>query len=208
MIKFIKINIVPYMLYAFYRLYMLSVRYVEPPMPTEIKKSKKYIVAHFHQDELVLVRTRINSNFFVMTSTSTDGEMMTRFLRLLGYHCVRGSSTRGGEKALLEMIHTLKTSDYNAVIAVDGPRGPIYKVKQGVVVLAKQTGFPILPVGIKVSRYFKVQKSWNKVIIPKPFSKVEIKFGPAINVPSSVKDDKLTEHTKKLESTLRELKGI
>ena len=57
MIKFIKINIVPYILYAFYRLYMLTVRYVEPPMPNEIKKGKRYIVAHFHQDELVLVGT-------------------------------------------------------------------------------------------------------------------------------------------------------
>jgi len=208
MIKFIKTNIVPYLLYAVYRLYMLTVRYVEPPLPKEIKKSKRYIVAHFHQDELVLVRTRINSNFFVMTSTSTDGEMMTRFLRLLGYHCVRGSSTRGGEKALLEMIRTLKASNLNAVIAVDGPKGPIYKVKEGVLVLAKQTGYPILPVGIKISRYFQVQKSWNKMIIPKPFSRVEIKFGPVLDLPSDIKNDKITESANKLESILRKLKGL
>ncbi|MCX6112027.1 MAG: lysophospholipid acyltransferase family protein [Proteobacteria bacterium] len=208
MMKFIKIYILPYVLYVAYRIYMLTVRYIEPPLPKTIKNSKKYIVAHFHQDELVLINTRINSNFFVMTSTSTDGEMMTRFLRLLGYYCVRGSSTRGGSKALLEMIHTLKISDYNAVIAVDGPKGPIYKVKQGALILSKQTGYPILPVGIKVSRCYHIQKSWNKVVIPRPFSKVEIKFGSAMKIPSNAKDEKIIEYTQKLEKILVNLKGL
>ncbi|MEI6079575.1 MAG: lysophospholipid acyltransferase family protein [bacterium] len=208
MIRLIKIKILPYVIYILYRIYMMTVRYSEPAMPKEIKKSKKYIVAHFHQDELVLVKTRINSSFFVMTSTSTDGEMMTRFLSLLGYHCVRGSSTRGGSKALVEMIHTLKTSNYNAVLAVDGPRGPIYKVKKGALILAKQTGFPILPVGVEVSRAFHINSSWNKVIVPKPFSKVTIKFGDIIKVSANSSEDKIEEAAQKLETTLSELKGL
>ncbi|MEI6092093.1 MAG: DUF374 domain-containing protein [bacterium] len=187
---------------------MLTVRYKEPALPKGIKKDKKFIVAHFHQDEMVLIKTRISSGFFIMTSSSTDGEMMTRFLVLLGYHCVRGSSTRGGSRALLEMIHTLKRSDYNAVIAVDGPKGPIYRVKDGVIMLSKQTSYPILPVGVKVSRSFCINSSWNKLIIPKPFSKVEIKFGKIIQAPELYNETSFNKKRSDLEKELRELKGL
>ena len=208
MTNFIKIRLVPYVLYVFYRLYIATVRYIEPALPKELRKSKRFIVAHFHQDELVLAKTRIGSKFFTMTSTSTDGEMMTRFLRLMGYQCVRGSSTRGGSTALLEMITAINTSNYNSVLAVDGPRGPIYKVKKGVVMLSKQTGCPILPVGIRLSRAFCIQKSWNKLLIPKPFSRVEIKFGNVINVPATADDRTMDKLSLELEGTLLEFKGL
>ena len=187
---------------------MFTVRYSEPSLPKELKNSKRFIVAHFHQDEIVLIKTRMRSGFFIMTSTSTDGEMMTRFLELLGYHCIRGSSTRGGSRALIEMIHILKRSKHNAVLAVDGPRGPIYKVKDGVLMLSKQTSFPILPVGIKVSSFFCINSSWNKLIIPKPFSRVDIKFGKIIEAP--ILDDKSSYGITrvKLEKELKTLKGL
>jgi lysophospholipid acyltransferase (LPLAT)-like uncharacterized protein len=208
MTRFIKTRLLPYALYVFYRLYMATVRYIEPELPKELRKNKRFIVAHFHQDELVLAKTRIGSKFFTMTSTSTDGEMMTRLLRLLGYQCIRGSSTRGGSSALLEMITAMKTSIYNSVLAVDGPRGPIYKVKKGVVILSKQTGYPILPVGVKLSSAFCIQNSWNKALIPKPFSKVEIKFGNVISVPSTADDKNAEQLGLELEKSLLGLKDL
>lgn len=208
MIRFIKINIVPFLLYIFYRLYMSTVKYKEPPMPKEVEGLNNYIVAHFHQDELALVKTRINSSFVVMTSKSTDGEMMTRFLRLLGYICARGSSRKSGDKALIEMIHILRSQNLNAVVAVDGPRGPIYKVKQGVIILAKQTGLPILPVAVEINKSFCISKSWNRVLIPKPFSTVNIRFGNVIKVAKDSEKDKIKQTALVLEKELSLIKNL
>jgi len=207
--KFIKIKILPYIIYSLYKVYMCFVRFVEPEYPGKLKnKNTNFIVAHFHQDELALVHQRTNSNFCTMTSTSTDGEMMTRFLKLMGYQSVRGSTTRGGASALLQMIKLCSLKKLNPVIAVDGPRGPIYKVKSGVIELAKQTGFPILPVTLTYSSAFCIQKSWNKAKIPKPFSKVTIKFGNLITIPDNADRIKIKELSDKLEKELLSLKGL
>jgi lysophospholipid acyltransferase (LPLAT)-like uncharacterized protein len=207
--KFIKIKILPYVIYIIYKIYMTLVRFIEPEYPSSLKKKDaNFIVAHFHQDELALVHQRTNSNFCTMTSTSDDGEMMTRFLKLMGYQCVRGSSTRGGASALLQMIKLCSSKKLNPVIAVDGPRGPIYKVKTGIIELAKQTGFPILPVSIDYSSAFCIQKSWNKALIPKPFSKVTVKFGKPINVSENIDKTKIEDLKNKLEKELLSLKGL
>ena len=207
--KFIKINILPYVIYSIYKTYMSLVKFIEPEYPSKLKNKKaNFIVAHFHQDELALVHQRTNSNFCTMTSTSTDGEMMTRFLKLMGYQCVRGSSTRGGATALLQMIKLCSSKKLNPVIAVDGPRGPLYKVKNGVIELAKQTGFPILPVALSYSSAFCIQKSWNKARIPKPFSRVTIKFGDPIHVPNNIDRTKMEDIKDLLEKELLSLKGL
>jgi len=207
--KTLKIYIIPLVIYVLYRTYMFFVRFIESEYPKNLKKADaNFIVAHFHQDELVLVHQRTNSNFCTMTSTSTDGEMMTRFLKLMGYKSVRGSSTRGGATALLQMIRTCSLNKLNPVIAVDGPRGPIYKVKKGVVELAKQTGFPILPVAVTYSSAFCIKKSWNKAMIPKPFSRATIKFGHQILVPHTTDKIKLEAFRLELEKELLVLKGL
>ena len=204
MVRFIKIHILPYVIYFFYKFYMLFVKFIEPKLPKDI--STNFIVAHFHQDELALVNQRTNSNFCTMTSTSTDGELMTRFLNLMGYQCVRGSSTRGGSSALLQMVRLCSSNKFNPVMAVDGPKGPIYKVKAGVIELSKLTGLPILPVSIKYSSAFCIQKSWNKAMIPKPFSKVTILFGKPIVVQKGAEKKEIEEKRESLEHELYRLK--
>ena len=212
MITFIKTKVLPYVIYLIYRIYFSTVKYIEFEYPKEIKERKKqnknFIVAHFHQDELVLIHTRSNSNFCVMTSPSTDGKMMKKLLNLMGYECVEGSSSKGGAKALIEMIRTINSKNYNAVIAVDGPRGPIYKVKNGVCSLAKNTGCPILPVGVKIDRTFVFKKSWNKALLPKPFSTVKILFGNPINIPKNADREDLQKYTKILEAELVKIKSL
>ncbi len=212
MIRSIKINVLPYIIYSIYRVYFKTIKYIEPELPNEIKKRlkehKNFIVAHFHQDELALIPTRAGSNFYVMTSSSTDGKMMRKTLNLMGYSCIEGSSSKGGAKALIEMIRTLNTKAANAVIAVDGPRGPIYKVKDGVISLSKNTGCPILPVGVKISRYFVFKNSWNKALLPKPFSKVEIVFGKTITVPADTSKQDIQVYAVELEKELKKIKGL
>ena len=209
---FIKTKILPYIIYSIYKIYFSTVKYIEPEYPKEIKNAEKqnknYIVAHFHQDELALIKTRANSNFCVMTSPSTDGKMMKKLLSLMGYECVEGSSSKGGAKALIEMIRTLNSKKYNAVIAVDGPRGPIYKVKDGVCSLAKNTECPILPVGVKIDKAFVFKKSWNKALLPKPFSTVRILFGKPISIPKDADRKDMHKSTENLEAELVRIKNL
>lgn len=211
MTKFIKIKILPYIIYIIYKLYFKTVKYIEPELPQEVKdhlsSGGNFIVAHFHQDELALIPTRARSNFYVMTSSSTDGRMMRKILSLMGYSCVEGSSTRGGSRALIEMIRTLNSKNANAVIAVDGPKGPIYKVKDGVISLAKNTGSPILPVGVKISRAFMFKNSWNKALLPKPFSTVKILFGKPIKASRDANKEEIQKYALEVEAELNKIKG-
>ncbi len=167
-------------------------------------KNKQYIFAHFHQDEIILINTSKNVGLCTMTSTSKDGEIMTKFLQLMGYICIRGSSNKNPVRALLEMINFCKKQKNSAVIAVDGPKGPIYKVKKGVITLAKKTGYPIIPAVAIAKNAFCLENSWNKALIPKPFSSVEVIFGEEIYIDSNEKD--LDKQAIFLEQTLLALK--
>lgn len=208
--KYIKTKILPYLIYYLYKIYFSTVRYIEPSLPKELskKKNNNFIVAHFHQDELALIPTRANSNFHVMTSQSADGKMMKKFLNLMGYSCVEGSSSRGGAKALLQLIEVLKEKNASAVMAVDGPKGPIYKVKEGIIMLSKHTGLPILPVTVEAKDPFIFTKSWNKAILPKPFSKIIIKFSEPLFVDKNASKDEIKDLALTLESRLKKIKGL
>ena len=111
----------------------------------------------------------------VITSQSFDGEYIARFVKRLGFGTIRGSSSRGGVRAMVTTIRAAR-SGFPIVFMVDGPRGPRYKVKPGPVVLAKQTGNPILAVSIEPKRYWTL-KSWDKMQIPRPFSTALVSYG-------------------------------
>jgi lysophospholipid acyltransferase (LPLAT)-like uncharacterized protein len=192
-----KTKILPFIIYVFYKIYFFTVRQKIEKVPIP----EPFIVAHFHQDELCLINTRKKRSYLVMTSKSKDGEMMTKFLNLLGYKCVRGSSSKAGGTALHAMIKKIKKEGLSSVVAVDGPRGPIYKVKKGIIKLAYETGLPILPIRVIAKNAFIFKKSWNKAILAKPFSTFKVKIGKPIYVKKESE-----EKRKELEKSLINLK--
>src|SRR5438270_9803312 len=109
----------------------------------------------------------------VMTSRSFDGEYIARFIQRFGYGAARGSSTRGATGAVVEMVRLMRAGCPTA-FTIDGPRGPRYEAKMGSVLLAKKTGFPILPFTIAAKRFWKVKKSWDQFQIPKPFTRARV----------------------------------
>ena len=117
----------------------------------------------------------------IMTSRSFDGEYIARFIQRLGYGAVRGSSTRGGAAALVELARLVRRG-CPAGFSIDGPRGPRHVAKMGAVLLAKKTGQPVLPFGVNAERFWSL-RSWDRMQIPKPFSRVTVRFAPPINVP-------------------------
>jgi lysophospholipid acyltransferase (LPLAT)-like uncharacterized protein len=139
----------------------------------------------------------------VVTSQSFDGEYIARFIQRFGYGAVRGSSTRGGVGALVEAIKAMKRG-LPAGFTVDGPKGPRYEAKSGPVVLAKKTGNPMMPFTVDVEKYWTV-RSWDKLQIPKPFTRAKIVIAEPIYVPADASDTIIEEKRLELQSTLDSL---
>lgn len=121
-----------------------------------------------------------------LVSASRDGALLSRILELLGVQPVRGSSSRRGAQALLELNSWLERG-YDVAITVDGPRGPRYRMKPGVVGLAQVTGCPIVPATYRVSRKWTL-KSWDRFQIPVPFSTCYFNFDDPVPVPRDISD--------------------
>lgn len=121
-----------------------------------------------------------------IVSASRDGGMLARVLELFGVQPVRGSSSRRGAQALLEMTSWAERG-YDLAVTPDGPRGPRYVVQDGVVDAASLSGLPIVPVCFDLSRRWEV-RSWDRFQVPVPFARVEARFGEPLSVPKNVGD--------------------
>lgn len=146
----------------------------------------------------------------VMVSRSFDGEVISRTLKYFpAFTPVRGGSAskpgqdKGGQEALAEMIEFGKQG-FDLVITPDGPQGPVYQAKRGVVELGRATGFPIFGVGCNCSRYLEA-KSWDKTRVPTPYAHFIYRVGEPIIVPPDADDALLEEKRKEVEQSLREL---
>lgn len=141
-----------------------------------------------------------NRRIVVMTSQSFDGEYIARFIQRFGYGAARGSSTRGGIGALIEMIKLVRAGAPCA-FTVDGPKGPRYEAKVGPCLLSKKSGAPILPFVIETSGYW-CAKSWDRLQIPKPFSKAKIFFAPPIMVDEKSEEEEINTKRDELQTAL------
>jgi lysophospholipid acyltransferase (LPLAT)-like uncharacterized protein len=137
-----------------------------------------------------------------ITSTSKDGDLMTWIISKLGGVSSRGSSTRGGVTALKGLLRLLKSGRFNSSVAVDGPKGPIYKVKPGIFEISRLAQTPIYWVGVSADRFFTFEKAWNKAILPMPFAKVYIEWHGPMGPISKDEDPKSPELANQLEMNL------
>jgi len=124
----------------------------------------------------------------IIISKSKDGEMAARAVDVLGWHAVRGSSSEGGKEAL-EEIKTLARSGYRVGHIVDGPQGPFGKVKPGLIRIAQHASLAVVPT-ITSGQHLWVFNSWDRFMVPKPFSRVIIRFGTPIEVPEDLDEEK------------------
>lgn len=165
------------------RTWRVSVREL-PSLQQKLAERKPLIFAHWHGDELAIIATVPRYRIATMTSTSSDGSLVDFVIKKLGGATSRGSSTRGGVRALVGLIKTIRSGEYCGSMAVDGPKGPIYKVKPGVFELSVKTDAEIVPTGVAISNPFVFKKSWNKAALPLPFSKIVIWFEPEWTPPT------------------------
>jgi lysophospholipid acyltransferase (LPLAT)-like uncharacterized protein len=136
----------------------------------------------------------------VMTSQSEDGEYIARTIERFDFVPVRGSSSRGGARALLEM-RQLVEAGHTVAFTIDGPRGPKYVAKPGPALLARSTQKPMLAVHFAVDRAW-VLKSWDEFMIPKPFARVLLRVSRYMWVPASADDAAMQRHHQELQDAL------
>lgn len=136
----------------------------------------------------------------VMTSQSFDGEYIARFIQRFGYGAARGSSTRGGVGALVEMARLVRAG-CPAGFTIDGPKGPRHEAKTGALLLAKKTGQAVLPFSVNAESFWEV-KSWDRFQIPRPFTRAIVRIAPPIRVPADADDAALAEKRDELQRAL------
>jgi lysophospholipid acyltransferase (LPLAT)-like uncharacterized protein len=137
----------------------------------------------------------------VMTSQNFDGEYIARIIRAHGYGAARGSSSRGGLRALAEMDHYLRRGG-DVAFTIDGPRGPRFIAKQGPVILARRSGQAIFCFHIALERAYTFRKSWDLFQIPLPFNRAVIFMAPAIYVPADPDEETLRAKQSEMQAIL------
>lgn len=136
----------------------------------------------------------------VMTSSSFDGEYIARIIEHFGYRAVRGSSTRGGVRALLGM-HTEIEEGRAVAFTIDGPRGPLYVAKPGPVLLARNVKLPVIAFHCAVERAWTLN-SWDRFLIPKPFSRVVLRVSQPVDVPPEAEGAALDSYHQQMQAAL------
>ncbi len=167
---------------------------------------KTRIMTFWHNRIFATTHYFRNRGIVVITSQSFDGEYIARFIQRFGYGAVRGSSSRGGVGALVEMIRLSKKS-LPMGFSIDGPRGPRYVAKSGACLLAKKTGNPIMPFIVETQKYWEV-KTWDCLQIPKPFSRAKVFIAAPIYVATNADENEIENKREELQAKLDELVAL
>ncbi len=151
------------------------------------------VVLHYFRD----------NNAMIMVSRSRDGEWASRILERLGYECFRGSPGKGGSTALRQLINQLKKAPGGGFVA-DGSQGPPLIAQKGILLLARYTGAPLVPMSVAAKPCWHL-KTWDRTVVAKPFSRLGVAFGPLIWVNRDASPEELENDRKKLEDSLNSL---
>lgn len=164
--------------------------------------------AYWHQHHVLcstLVRQWIRRGFKAcfLISGSVDGEVPERIARAYGAEVIRGSANDSGSLALRDQ-HAMMKRGYSIVTTADGPRGPKYEIKTGVVVMARVGGVPVLPVACAAERAWYLDR-WDDFMIPKPFSRVVLGVGEPYAIPREVRLDQIEPHRRNVQEAVMSL---
>jgi lysophospholipid acyltransferase (LPLAT)-like uncharacterized protein len=167
------------------------------------RSGKKPVMAFWHNRIFLATYYFRGRGIVVMSSQSFDGEYIASFIQRFGYGVLRGSSTRGGIGALVEMIRLMREG-LPMGFTVDGPKGPKYVAKSGACLLAKKTGNPIMPFIVEAEKYWSV-KNWDNLQIPKPFSRARVFIAESIHIEKDADEQRIEQYRQLLQTKLDEL---
>ncbi len=173
------------------------------PRPRE--ERTPVIFVFWHGRLLPLIHVHRHQGTVVLVSEHRDGDYLAGLLHHFGFGTVRGSSTRGGVRGLKGLIRAARTG-WDLAIAPDGPRGPNRELKLGALTVARITGLPLVPVGVGVTSAWRI-RSWDGLLVPKPFSTVRVAYGPPTHVPRNADQVEIDDVAASLRRTLGDLSG-
>jgi lysophospholipid acyltransferase (LPLAT)-like uncharacterized protein len=197
-------HVLPLIIFVIYSALRLTwrIRIIESAsFQAALNKNQPMVFAHWHGDEFGLVYLLKRYRAAAMVSTSKDGELMDKVLRMFGAKTSRGSSTRGGTTALKGIIR-LSREGWRPSVAVDGPKGPYHKAKPGVFEISKLLGAEIFPLAAAADRAFVFNKAWNKSFLPLPFARIVVVWGEALPPVPRDGDGRDPELARSLETAL------
>lgn len=152
---------------------------------------KPYVLLAWHEAILPLLWHHRKRGMTIVVSEAKDGRYLAAYARRLGFREARGSSSRGGVRAFRAAVRALQQGG-SAAFTPDGPRGPRREFKGGGVLAAFLAKVPVVPVHAHAPRAWRL-KSWDRMLIPKPFAKVRIAYGTVFNVPASDAEGRLPQ---------------
>jgi len=179
----------------------------ELPLLAHLKAGGRVLICAWHQQFFSLIvpfRRYATLRPALMISRSADGELIAGVARHIGWHTIRGSSTQGGKAALKEMIRHMQKNRLAGHV-VDGPKGPMGQVKAGAIQLALMTGAVIVPVYVSADRAWFFN-SWDHFFIPKPFSRILIRFDSPIRLSRPKTKEEFEALRRRIEKTME--KGL
>ena len=141
---------------------------------------QRVIFALWHGELLPLLWDHRDQGIAVVISEHRDGEIIAQIAERLGYATVRGSSSRGGGRALIGLMRAIQ-SGHDGAVTPDGPRGPAHVFAPGAAIASQRTGAPLVMVRGTASRAWRL-KSWDRFLVPKPFAKVLVSYGSIVAV--------------------------
>ena len=144
-----------------------------------------------------------DQGYLTIISRSRDGELAARMVKRLGYFPFRGSPRKGGAAALKGMISAFRDGPGGGFVA-DGSQGPAQVAQEGLLLLARYTGSPIIPVSVAAGRCWRL-RTWDRTLLPKPFTKVAFAFGPMMRIERGASSAQIEERRVELERTLNEI---
>lgn len=154
--------------------------------PKDFDKDGNFVLAFWHNK---LVMTLLGTDFIKkkvgLASPTKDGELISVPLEKYGTTMIRGSSDKNSVRSLLQLIKEVKNGA-TVGTPVDGPKGPIFEVKHGMIYISQKSGVPIVPMGVAYSKKWVFNRTWDKFQLPKPFSRGVVVFGEPYNVPLEI----------------------
>lgn len=199
-LKAVKFIVAPYVITPLVWLFSKSCRqlpvegeeYIEPFLTSK----KPFLPCYWHQQTLFcihyLLRLQCRGlNLGFLSSPSRDGEIGAKLIELFGARAIRGSSSKTGAQALRDIYLAIVKEKLTIGTAPDGPRGPAFQFKQGLITLAQLSGAPIVPIAYCADRSWQL-KTWDHFFIPKPFAKIAIAVGEPLYVAKKLEEGDIT----------------
>jgi lysophospholipid acyltransferase (LPLAT)-like uncharacterized protein len=174
------------------------------PLAEARRAGKRVLFTLWHGELLPLLWHQRGENVAIVISEHRDGEIIAQIAHSLGYATVRGSSSKGGSRALIGLMREIDAGRDGA-ITPDGPRGPARVFAPGAAVAAQRTGALIVPIRAQASRAWRLE-SWDSFLIPKPFARVRVSFGPLTAV-TAASPREAAEHAPRLQAILDAVPG-